>query len=253
MNEAELIEIPSESKDLDELKSRFISIASHEFKTPLAGILSSIQLIRRYTELDKANWSEVANREKIEKHYEYIEESVNQLNLILESFLSAGKLSENRVQVRFSNFLISSHVKKVIGDLKCMKKYGQRIEYTHHGLDEIFIDYNLFRIVLSNIISNAIKYSGDKGLIKIETYVTKDNIYVSVEDNGIGIPENEQDQLFTGFYRAKNADHIEGSGLGLYIVKNFTQLLNGEVSFRSKENEGTEFNLRFKHYKQDKD
>jgi len=200
--------------ELGELKSRFVSLASHEFRTPLSTVLSSASIIEKYGCSDKQL-----------RHTKKIKSSVKNLTGILNDFLSIGKLEEEFIEI---------------------KKDGQhfKIEFTQNKY-ELYTDVNLLRNILINLISNACKYSNENDLIKILVEKANDSVKLSVVDNGIGIPEKEQKFLFDRFFRAENTGTIQGTGLGLNIVKNYIELLNGTISFKSKYQKGTTFTILF--------
>lgn len=224
----------NKEKELGELKSRFVSLASHEFRTPLSTILSSASIIEKYGVSDKQI-----------KHTKKIQNSVKNLTGILNDFLSLGKIEEGKIRIKVESFDLIELIHDVVEELNEFKKKDQ-IFKLHLSADSCAIntDINLLRNIIINLISNACKYSGD-GEIKISQLEEGEMINISVKDNGIGIPENQQKFLFDRFFRAENTGNIQGTGLGLNIVKNYTELLNGSISFLSKENEGTTFTIIF--------
>ena len=221
-------------KELSELKSRFVTMASHEFRTPLSTILSSASLISKY--------NETGEDEKRTKHIERVKSSVHNLTSILNDFLSLGKLEEGKIQCTPSEFDISSFCNDLVNELKEVTKKGQTISYKHSGSSsKVYLDKNLTRNICINLISNAIKYSGEGSSILFKTEISESHLQISIEDCGIGIPESETQHIFERFFRAKNALNIQGTGLGLNIVKKYTELMSGEVSFTSIDNKGTTF------------
>ncbi len=222
-------------RELNELKSRFVSMASHEFRTPLSTILTSASLIGRYTE--------AGTEEKREKHVRRIKSAVGNLTGILNDFLSVSKLEEGRFENQPELFDLEALLNNVIDELKMLAKVNQAIIYNHTGSKDVFLDLKSVRNILINLISNAIKYS-EKDIF-IHTIITKKSIKITVKDQGIGIPEEEQEYLFTRFFRAKNVTNIQGTGLGLNIVRKYLELMNGTITFESKLNEGTMFIIEF--------
>jgi len=221
-------------RELSELKSRFVTMASHEFRTPLSTILSSVSLISKYNETDQ--------EEKRIKHIERIKSSVYNLTSILNDFLSIGKLEEGKIQCHSSEFDITTFSNDLTGELREVSKKGQSISYTHTGsTSRVTLDKNLTRNICLNLLSNAIKYSDEGKSIKFETTTDGRQLTISVTDQGIGIPENEQQHIFERFFRANNASNIQGTGLGLNIVKKYAELMKGEVSFTSEYGKGTTF------------
>lgn len=225
-------------KELNELKSRFVTMASHEFRTPLSTILSSIFLLEKYNPT-----SEV---EKRERHHQYIKDAVRDMKNTLEDFLSLGKLEEGMVQnlqeIIPAKELIEE-IQRTIDEMKQHCKPGQQISFQHHNDHPVYIDRKIFRNILLNLFSNAIKYSYDDSVIKIDCTTDADQLVVAVADNGIGIPEEDLEHLSDRFFRAKNASNIQGTGLGLHIVSRYLKLMNGHIEIKSRLNQGTTFTI----------
>lgn len=233
----ELTESLEREKELGELKSRFVSMASHEFRTPLSAILSSVSLIGRYTEPEQI--------EKRQKHIDRIKSSVQNLTDILNDFLSLDKLEQGKIEVEKESIDLKEFVEDILEEMHGVVKEGQKIKHIHQGKNEIFQDRKIIRNVLLNLLSNAVKYSGENEEIILTTSVNDKDVSIIVKDNGIGIPVEEQQHLFTKFFRAKNAVNIQGSGLGLTIIKRYVELLRGTITFTSAVNEGTTFIVEF--------
>jgi PAS domain S-box-containing protein len=233
----ELTQSLEREKELNEMKSRFVSIASHEFRTPLSSILSSTSLLEKYTAPE--------NAEKRDKHFERIKISVKNLTEILEDFLSIDKLEQGKTEVKLEAIDLGELVENIKGAVEGMQKEGQVLNYKSKGEPGIISDGKILRNILLNLITNAIKYSGENKSIELETETTTEKILIKIKDYGIGIPEEEQKSLFKMFFRAKNAEIIQGTGLGLTIVKRYVELLGGTISFRSVLNKGTTFELAF--------
>ena len=230
--DAELRLALSKEKELSELKSRFVSMASHEFRTPLTSILSSAAIIGRYDKEDQQ-----ANREK---HVNRIKSSVANLTEILNDFLSLSKLEEGRVEVHLSELNLDLLCKEVIEDIKGLLKSDQVITHSIIGDDpHVIVDERILRNILFNLISNAIKYSQND--ISCQISFEKEYFQIEIKDKGIGIPKEDQKYLFTRFFRASNVTNIQGTGLGLNIVKRYVEILEGEISFISEHEVGTTF------------
>lgn len=229
-------------KQLNELKSRFVSMASHEFRTPLSTILSSSSLVEKY--LDKDDIDQVTIKENAYRHLKRIKASVGNLTSILNDFLSLDKLEQGKVEVKPSQFHIDKFAEELIEEIQPTLKKGQKITYAHSGKTEIYVDKQMLKNILYNLISNAGKYSPEDSIIEFKTNIDKTGLTVMVIDHGIGIPENDQVHLFERFFRAKNVTNIQGTGLGLNIVERYTNLLQGKISFQSKEGKGTTFILK---------
>ena len=224
-------------KDLNDLKSRFISMASHEFRTPLTTILSSASLINEYNKPEQ--------EEKKIKHVNRIKSAVNNLNDILSDFLSISKMEEGKILPEYKLFDLFELADEVMNDMQITAKIGQKIIHTHEGSLEVYLDNKLIRNILINIISNAIKFTDENKSILLKTFVTKENALIEIEDHGIGISEEDQKHLFERFFRGGNALNINGTGLGLHIVGNFVDLLKGHITLSSKLNIGTIIKINF--------
>lgn len=233
----ELSEALTKEKELNELKSRFLSMASHEFRTPLTAILSSASLIEEYTQTKQ--------QEKRTKHIQRIKSGVNNLNDILSDFLSISKIEEGKVIAELRNFNLKNLAEDVLGEMNTLLKPGQKILFTHTGSSEAVLDTKLTRNILINLVSNAIKFSPEGKTITVLTAVTKNKIKLSVMDEGMGISEEDKKHLFERFFRGHNATNVQGTGLGLNIVANYTQLLNGQIEIESQLEKGTTINIQF--------
>ncbi len=234
--EAELEKSLEKEKELSELKSRFVSMASHEFRTPLSTILSSVSLIGRY-ELSE-------QQENREKHIGKVKNSVTQLTNILNDFLSVNKLEEGKVRAMQEEFDLIELMHIVKEELILLLKKNQHLSIDTH-LDKAIVvsDNKIIKNIMINLITNAIKYSKDDGVITCRIKDTADSFLFSVIDQGIGIPEDEQKHLFDRFFRASNSTNIEGTGLGLNIVKKYVDMLGGNIEFKSKQYSGSTFTV----------
>ncbi|HVM86967.1 MAG TPA: PAS domain S-box protein [Puia sp.] len=221
-------------KELNEIKSRFISIASHEFRTPLSVILSSTYFVESY--------NKDGQEEKRRKHIGRIKESVKNLTALLEDFLSIEKLEQGKIEIAKTDFDMQALCEDIIGEMTGMLKTGQHITLAYTGEKKVVQDKKILRNIILNLLSNAIKYSEENKTIWFSAKVNS-NLKILVKDEGIGIPENEQKNIFGKFSRASNANGIQGTGLGLNIVKKYVELLNGNIHFFSKYNEGTTFTV----------
>ncbi|MES2828029.1 MAG: PAS domain-containing sensor histidine kinase [Bacteroidota bacterium] len=225
-------------RELNHLKTRFVSMASHEFRTPLSSIQLSASLINKY--VDKQD------TESIEKHTAKIKNSVNNLTTILNDFLSMEKLEAGKVEATPLWFDIFPFAEEIAEEMQLMTKQKQLIVFEHQGLTgRVFLDQNLLKNCIINLISNAIKYSGEDTMIQFNSTVTENELVIDVRDNGIGIPAAEMDNLFEPFFRAHNTGDIPGTGLGLNIVQRYVGLMNGTCTCTSEQNVGTHFKLQF--------
>lgn len=225
-------------KELGKLKSRLLSMASHEFRTPLSSIQLSASLIERYTaSLENTN---------VGKHLYKIKSAVNNLTTILNDFLHVEKAEAGKVEVKWGTFDIEQFCREIADEVQLLAKKDQNIIYNHEGsTTEVSLDRNLLRNCIFNLMSNAIKYSGENTTIHLATHIDADNFVITVEDNGIGIPQEEHKHLFEAFFRAQNTGNIPGTGLGLNIVLRYVNLMNGTIDFKSATNEGTIFTITF--------
>ena len=236
----ELMESLEKEKSLNEAKSRFVSMASHEFRTPLSSILSSVFLIEKYTDLIE-NKNENEYIENREKHIFKIKKSINHLTEILNDFLSLDKLDQGKIEAKREEFNLKLFTEEIIDEIKSILKFGQTINHNYNGEIIIFQDKKILKNIYLNLLSNAIKYSQEGKNIILNVEVTKKKAQIKIEDEGIGIPMEDQINLFTKFFRAGNALNIEGTGLGLNIVKRYVELIGGSINFNSKIEEGTTF------------
>jgi signal transduction histidine kinase len=233
----ELTKALSKEKELSDLKSRFVSMASHEFRTPLSTILSSASLVAKYTETDQ--------QDKRDKHIHRIKNSVNNLTDLLNEFLSIGKIEDGKIVAHYTEFNIKEMLGIVCAEMESLVKPGQHIQYTHTGDEMVYLDPNLLRNVILNLLSNAIKFSPESGTIVINTSRANEEITITVKDSGIGISKEDQEHLFERFFRGTNATNIQGTGLGLHIVGKYIELMDGQISYSSELEKGSEFIIKF--------
>ncbi len=231
--QSDIREALEKEKQLSELKSRFVSMASHEFRTPLTTVLSSISLLQKYIERD-------GDKEKQYKHISRMRSSVHHLTNILNDFLSIDKLEEGKVEVNLQEINIKAFLEEVTEDVEGMTKKGQQIDFEFEGTELFVTDKSIVRNILHNLLSNAIKYSDENKRIALTARADESGFVFRVKDQGMGIPKSEQQHLFERFFRAKNALNIEGTGLGLSIIKKYVDLLHGSIKLNSEEGEGTE-------------
>ena len=230
-SQQELNEALDKEKQLNEIKSRFVSMASHEFRTPLSTILSSATLVSKYPTTEE--------NEKRQKHIRRIKDSVGHLNGLLEDFLSLGKLEEGKVTVHITSFAVKDFIDDTIEEMKTIQKDGQRIHFNYEGEESFVTDKRLLKNILINLLSNAIKFSAENSNVWFDVKNKTGRLELEIRDEGVGVPEEDQKHLFTTFFRGKNVLNIEGTGLGLPIVKRYLDLLKGDVSLGSKLNVGT--------------
>jgi len=225
-------------KELGQMKSRFVSMASHEFRTPLSAIQLSAVLVDKY--------AQPFNNPQIAKHVKKIKNAVGNLTTILNDFLSLEKLEAGRVEPAFIEFDLVKLSEEITEELQMVAKENQDIIYQHTGMSSVvMLDPNLLKNCIINLVGNAIKYSGENTFIEFNTEIAQKHCIVTIKDNGIGIPEADQKHLFEAFFRAHNTGNIPGTGLGLNIVGRYVGLMHGKVDFVSNLNKGTTFTLTF--------
>ncbi|RFN60240.1 PAS domain-containing sensor histidine kinase [Marixanthomonas ophiurae] len=232
--ENKLKESLQKERELNELKTKFLSMVSHEFKTPLSGIHTSTTLIGKYTKEEQ--------QDKRDKHLKTIKAKVKYLDNILNDFLSIERLQTGKTVYKFSTFPLSKVVNEVIYDANMMLKDGQRIEYPQN-IDDITLEFDekILELILTNLINNAIKYSSEGDVIEVKAKASEKELTVQVADEGMGIPEKEQKYIFNRYFRAENALLNAGTGIGLNIIKSHLENLGGQIVFNSKEGEGSTF------------
>ena len=224
-------------KVVNDLKSRFVSMASHEFRTPLSTILSSISLLAKYTTTE--------DQLKRDKHIDRIKSSVKTLTDILNEFLSLGKIEEGKVDIKNDNFDLKAFFSDIIYEMNVLLKPAQQINYTHIGTPITYTDSNLLKHVVVNLISNAIKFSPENSTIDIISEIENDTTSLKIIDQGMGIPISDQVHLFERFFRASNVTTIQGTGLGLHIVGRYVDLLKGTIQYSSELEKGSTFTITF--------
>jgi len=236
-----------QESELSEMKSRFLSIASHEFRTPLAGILSSLNLINRYKDAELTAWFRINNHQKIENHLDKIHESVRNLTTLINKFLALGNIAKGEIPVKYAPFNLEEALMNQKNQIQEIGKPGQKINYQHKGsTSQVSLDQHLLKNIINNLLSNALKFSYEHSEIQMISEIDEKEIKLMIKDDGIGIPQKEQNKIFRRFYRAHNAlTFEEGTGLGLNIVKKYVELMQGHISFESEENHGTTFYITF--------
>ncbi|MEZ4755882.1 MAG: PAS domain-containing sensor histidine kinase [Flavobacteriales bacterium] len=221
-------------KELNSLKSRFVSMASHEFRTPLSTIMSSVDLIARY--------AEGPQKDKVERHVAKIRGKVRELTTMLNDFLSLDKLEQGMVRCTPQEVDVVHLCIELVEELRSLCKPGQEIDFDHEGQERVVVqDKQMLAHILSNLLSNAIKYSPENELVILRTRLADGTLTIEVSDHGMGIPKEDQQHLFERFFRASNAFTVQGTGLGLNIVRKYLDLMAGHISFTSEPGKGTTF------------
>jgi PAS domain S-box-containing protein len=233
----ELSKALNKEKDLGDMKSAFVSMASHEFRTPLSTILSSASLLAKYKLTEE--------QPKRDKHVQRIKSSVINLNNILNEFLSLGKIEDGKILTHEIEFDIKELIRQQINEMAEILKAGQKVNYNHKGKEIVNLDEVLFKNIFINLLSNAAKFSAENKIIFISTSVSDNELKFTIRDEGIGISKKDQEHLFEIFYRASNAINIPGTGLGLHIVAKYVEMMNGKIDIKSELEKGTEINIIF--------
>jgi len=228
LREAErgLREALDKERELHALKSRFVAMASHEFRTPLSTIMSSVDLISRYT-------GSTAD-ERVNKHVARIRVKVREMTAMLNEFLSLERIEQGQVEVQTAPADLVHQCIELIEELRALTRTGQTITYDHDGLERnITLDLQMLSNIITNLVTNAVKYSPEDKPIHLHTTIQDGRVRITVTDQGIGIPEEDQVHLFERFFRGSNAVTIQGTGLGLNLVKRYLDLMHGSISFTS--------------------
>jgi PAS domain S-box-containing protein len=234
-HEKQILDSLEKEKKLGSIKSRFVTIASHEFRTPLSTILSSANLAAKYkTEEDQY---------KRERHINRIVSAVNTLTDILNDFLNVGKIEEGKISIKLSKTDIEELFRSVLHDIRANAKKGQFFIYEHAGAQQFNTDQSLVRNILINLISNAIKFSPESSTIRIFSSADHHSLRFRVEDEGIGIEARDMAHLAKRFFRGSNATNIQGTGLGLHIVAKYVERLHGKMECESEAGAGTTLSI----------
>ncbi|MBX2977568.1 MAG: PAS domain S-box protein, partial [Ignavibacteriaceae bacterium] len=226
----------SKEKEINELKTRFIATVSHEFRTPLAALLSSSQMIQRYSK----NWSE----EKLNDHYNRISSTVNYLTQLLDDVLTISRAERDILTKNPELVDIENLINTYLAEIKTFTSAKHNLIFTFKGDSKtLYLDKKLLRHIIINLLTNAIKYSPNGGKIEMNVLLDNGKLNIIIADEGMGISEDEIKYIYEPFYRTKNSIGIQGSGLGLNITKRAVEILDGEISVSSKQNKGTTFNV----------
>lgn len=231
-----LQEALKKEKELSELKTRFISTASHEFRTPLTSILSSTELIERY----RKKWDD----NKFDEHFTRVKNSVEYLTKLLDDVLLISRTDSGKISFNPYTITLKDFCEEVLREAAVYSKESHSIIFTYLAKRKKYLlDGKLLKFILVNLISNAYKYSPNGGKVEFTVKNNKSNLIFSVRDQGIGIPDEERNHLFEPFHRSKNSKNIPGTGLGLSIVKRSVDIHKGRITLESELNKGTLFTI----------
>ncbi len=232
----ELIRMLEREKELSDLKTKFVSMVSHEFRTPLTIIRSSAQLVEKF-------YSALNDEEKKE-YLDRIIKTVDFMKDLIENVIFIGKSDIDKIKSNPIKIKIDEFCKNVINDFQLTLPAKRIINYNFEGNNsEINIDSKLLRHIIVNLVSNAVKYSDDDKPIEIDVALKDNQLNLKVKDYGIGIAEEEQNRIFDLFFRGKNVGNISGTGLGMSIILRALEILNGKISVKSKLNQGSVFTV----------
>jgi signal transduction histidine kinase len=225
-------------RELHQMKADFVTLASHEFRTPLNTILTSTSLLEHYFG--------AADAPNHHKHVQRIKAAIHDLTSILNGFLHLNTLSAQPTAMVRAEVSLPALLEEVLDQLSPSLRPGQRVNYAPTGpaAGAVTLDDNMLRHILVNLLSNASKYSPEGSTIELRTEVSEATLRVTVQDEGIGIPAEDQEYLFNDFFRARNAAHIQGTGLGLYMVRRYVELMRGQLEFSSVLGQGSTFSVR---------
>jgi PAS domain S-box-containing protein len=234
--EANSLRALEKERSLNEMKTRFVSMASHEFRTPLTTAMNSLNLLSKYIQ---------ANRdiEKQERHIERINSAIHHLTNILNDFLSIDKLEQGKINITTSRINLLEFVEEAIDDMAGLQKKNQKILHEHTGEHEVEADKMMLKNIFNNLLSNAVKYSPEESTINVETRINDEQFIIVVKDHGMGVPAEDQNHLFERFFRAQNVSDVQGTGLGLNIIKKYVEIVGGTITFSSVEGKGSTFTV----------
>lgn len=218
-------------QELGELKSRFVSMASHEFRTPLTAVLTSADLIEEFPESHQQS-------QRL-KYVAHIRTSVQHLNNILEEFLSVGRIEEGKIEAHPANLNLDHLLRDTVADMRCLRKPGQQIDWQTDCPVPVRLDASLLRKILMNLLSNALKYSGENAVVTVRAACRGRELTLMVQDQGVGISLEDQAHLFEQFFRAPSVLTVPGTGLGLYIIVKYLELMGGTIDLQSVPGQGT--------------
>lgn len=233
---AELAKVLAAEKELGELKSLFVSLASHEFRSPLTVVLSSASLLEQYPAFEQQPQRQL--------HVERIRQSVHHLNNILEEFLSVARIEEGRILAHPERISVAALVLDIVANVQGILKANQTIIQEINCIKPIWLDPSLLRKIIVNLLSNALKYSGENSVVTLLVDCSDHVFTLTVLDQGIGISAADQSHLFERFFRARDAAYVPGTSLGLHIVAKYSKMMGGTIDLQSRLEVGTTVTLR---------
>ena len=235
MKENHYYELKQLEHELNELKSRFITTVSHEFRTPLTTISFSAGLLE--------NYSNKISEEKKHNHFLRIKQGIEQMTSLLEEVLIVSKLDSGDSEINFTPIDLEKLCSNIVEKMQQKFPKNQIVFTSNGGENQVKVDENLIKQMLKNLLDNALKYSQERGKIQLELITENNQAVFKVKDQGIGIPQKDKERLFTHFHRGTNVGTISGTGLGLSIVKKIVDLHQGQITYESEENVGTKITI----------
>ena len=228
-------------KELGELKSSFIAVASHQFRTPLAVIQSNAELIEMLN-----NTGVMQEPEKYTKVTSRITTAISKMTDLIDDLLTIGKLTSGKVSYNPKEIDLIGFCGKMVEEFNAVELDGRNIDFVYSGdIYQPYLDSKLLEHSLSNLISNAFKYSVGNEKPELSINFKPKEVVISVKDYGVGIPKNERKHLFEPFFRADNVSEIQGTGLGLSIAKEYVEVNKGNIVVKSTLGKGSTFEITF--------
>ncbi len=227
-------------QEMNQLKSQFVSMVSHEFRNPLGAVSGFLQLLERQ--------GDKLATDKKQQYFQRIREAIHRLTSLVDDVLIIGRVGVGKLQYVPAPLDLEKFCRSLIEEIKFSKEAQHQINFVLEISDtrkpeSIQMDSNLLRHILSNLLDNAIKYSPEENIIDFKLSYQNNYAIFKISDSGIGIPTEEQTKLFDSFYRATNVGKISGTGLGLSIIKQCVDLHRGKITFESEEGKGTTFTV----------
>lgn len=227
-----------QEQELNRLKSQFVSMVSHEFKTPLTTITLSCNLLQRY--------GERMNEENRQEELGVIERTVDYMHELLENVLSLSRWEAGKITIHVEPLNVAEWGQRLTARFQATCEKTHTVIWSYRGeIDQALLDQKILEHVFANLLSNAIKYSPSGGTVEFVCTEEPDTLRFRVTDQGIGIPETDQQHLFESFHRGANVENIKGTGLGLSIVKQFIELHGGTIAVESRVQHGTIVTVTF--------
>lgn len=234
--ETEIRNALTQAQELNELKSRFVSMVSHEIRNPLNSVLAATEILERYSE----QWSP----EKKQEFFQRVKNGVRKMTDLLDDVLFMGRVETGRLEVKPVPFDLEKFCRDLIKEIRLSTGSQHAIAFVSQGqCADAYLDKKLLGHILTNLLSNAVKYSPQGGTIDFKLACQDGKVIFQIQDRGIGIPPEDMERLFESFHRASNVKNIPGTGLGLAIVKRCLDLQKGKISVTSEVGKGTTFTI----------